>query len=272
MSQKKTNRIIACSVDNTESLANADNWQKVVTIGNWKGHSQGAFEITLKDLERMAENFKKLKIQLVADYEHQTLSGDKAEAAGWITDTKVEDSALWAKIEWLDDAKELIKAKKYRYLSPVIVPYTIDQVSGEDIGWSLHSVALTNKPFFEELGEVFVNSIQVQNKEENILNEEQLAELEKLRDENKKLREELQALKEEKAEVQVDAAVAAKKVHPDQKESLLAFSANDPDGFAKFLASAKPIASKPGEDDAFAANQNHSAHQKYDVLKLGGIE
>ena len=51
----------------------------------------------------------------------------------------------------------MIKNGEYRYLSPVLDPQTIDQVTGDDIGWGLHSAALTNKPFLEELGQVWAN-------------------------------------------------------------------------------------------------------------------
>lgn len=251
-------QIIACSINNADALASADVWQKVAIVGKWKGHIAGPFELTLKDLEQMVVNFKNSDLgEVVADYEHLTLSGDKAEAAGWVQELKVENDALLARIDWLADAVELIKAKKYKYLSPVLVLHTVDQVTGEDMGCSLHSVALTNKPFFEGLDEVRVNKGNpVQTKEENVLNEEEKEEFEKMKTENQTLKDEKKELLEAKAEAKIDEAIAAKKIHPDQKESLKAFSVNNPEEFEKFLAAAKPMTAIPGSNNMFAGSQS----------------
>lgn len=266
--------LIALSAKEAETDASTKKWQNIAVVGKWKGHANGAFELKLEDLEQIVSNFKSSEAnEIVADYEHATLYAEKAPASGWIKELRVKDNSLQAKIEWLDKAKESIKSGEYKYLSPVINPHTIDQVSGDDIGWSLHSVALTNKPFFEELDEVKINKNPIQNKE-NTLNEEQLKELEKLREENKELRAENVELKKAKAEAKIDEAVAAKKIHPDQKDSLMAFSASDPEGFEKFLETAKEITTAPGSDDMFAGSQGSggSGEPKYNVLKLGGIE
>ena len=260
-------RLIACSVNNDGTLESTDGWQKIAFVGKWKGHRAGTFELTTQDLEQIVTNFENSPLgEIVVDFEHATLYGDQAPAAGWLQELKVENDELFGRIEWLDDTKEMIKSKKYKYLSPVLVPHTLDQESGEDIGWTLHSVALTNKPFFEELDEVKVNkNTQVQKKEENILDEKTKKEIEDLKTENQELRA-------AKAEQQIDTAIAAKKVHPDQKESLLAFSKKDPEGFEAFLEAAKPIASAPGEDDMFAGSQSaDGGREQYDVLELGGF-
>lgn len=268
-------QIIACSINNAEALASADVWQKVAIVGKWKGHIAGPFELTLKDLEQMVANFNNSGLgEVVADFEHQTLSGDKAEAAGWVKELKVENNALSARIEWLPDAVVLIKEQKYKYLSPVLVPHTVDQVTGEDIGWSLHSVALTNKPFFESLDEVRVNKGNpIQDKEDKILKEEEKAEYEKMKAENQTLKNEKKELLQAKAEAKIDEAIAAKKIHPEQKESLKAFSINSPEAFEKFLAAAKPITLIPGSNNMFAGSQSQGGDTpEYDVLKLGGFE
>jgi len=253
-------------------------WTELAVVGKWKGHRNGPFELKKEDLEQIVLNFKNaLAGEVVVDYEHATLYADVAPASGWVKDLKVKENTLYAQIDWLEKAKESIKTGEYKYLSPVINPHTVDQVSGEDIGWSLHSVALTNKPFFEELDEVHVNKNSIQTKEK-ILNEEQLKELkEKLKvanDRIKELEDENTQLKKDKAEAKVDEAVAAKKIHPDQKESMLAFSASDPVGFEKFLENAKSIVASPGEDNMFAGKNEGggSGESKYDVLKMGGIE
>lgn len=267
-----TTGLIALSAKEAETNASTEKWQTIAVVGKWKGHANGPFELKKEDLEQIVTNFENSDAtEIVADYEHATLYADKAPASGWIKELRVKDNSLQAKIEWLEKAKEAIKSGEYKYLSPVINPYTIDQVSGEDIGWSLHSVALTNKPFFEELDEVRINKNPIQNKE-NTLDEEQLKELEGLREENKVLKEENDKLKKAKAEAKVDEAVAAKKIHPDQRDSMLAFSASDPESFEKFLKNAKVFTPAPGSDDMFEGSQTPGGGNQNTDTKLSDDE
>ena len=285
--------MIICGVGVEASSAK---WTAIAVVGKWKGHIAGEFELTQIDLEQIVTNFSDAKSKdVVVDFEHQSTENIKAEATGWAVDLKVENSTLFAKVEWLAETKELIKSKKYKYLSPVLIRNTLHPITGENIGWSLHSIALTNTPFFQELDEVILNKrlnrnasealnaesykSSIQNKEKN-LNEDELKELEQLRkekktweDETQKLKDEIDDLKKTNAQAKVDEAVAAKKIHPDQKESMLAFSKADPISFDKFLASAKPTTYIPGSNDMFANSQDAGGNkQKYDVLKMGGIE
>ncbi|WP_455756481.1 phage protease [Sulfurimonas sp.] len=258
--------IIVCGAGVVTSAAK---WTPIAIVGAWKGHIAGEFELTLSDLEQIAINFKNADAEdVVVDFEHQSTENIKAEATGWAKDLKVEDNKLLAKIEWLEETKELIKSKKYKYLSPVLVQNSLDPITGDHIGWTLHSIALTNTPFFQELDEVILNKRQQEDddsiqKKEKILDEELKKELEKLKEENAellaendKLKTEAAELKKTNAEVKVDEAVAAKKIHPDQKDSMLAFSAADPEGFEKFLTDAKAITSAPGGNDMFANSAN----------------
>lgn len=79
---------------------------------------------------------------LVVDYEHQTLSGKEAPAAGWIKkliNKGVE--GIWAVVEWTERAKQYIAAKEYRYLSPVFLVRSSDRRVAR-----LAHVGLTNDP------------------------------------------------------------------------------------------------------------------------------
>lgn len=91
---------------------------------------------------------------LVIDYEHQTLTGEEAPAAGWIKELidKGQDG-LWAKVEWTPRGEEYIKNKEYRYLSPVVM---IRKSDGRAI--RLHSAALTNTPAIDGMNPI-ANSI-----------------------------------------------------------------------------------------------------------------
>lgn len=79
----------------------------------------------------------------VIDYEHQTLKpGQKNPAAGWFKALEMRPDGLYVTDpRWTDEAKSLIQAQQYRYISPVFSyhPETLEVMS-------LHSLALTNNP------------------------------------------------------------------------------------------------------------------------------
>lgn len=82
----------------------------------------------------------------VIDYEHQTLhkekNGQPAPAAGWLHGLRwMEGRGLFGEVEWTEDAKAQIEAKKYRYFSPV---FEYDKTSGNVL--AIHMGAVTNHP------------------------------------------------------------------------------------------------------------------------------
>jgi len=105
----------------------------------------------------MVENFDKLGLEVVVDYEHASLSGSINPAAGWIKKLYVECDEMFGEVEWTKEAYDMIKNGEYKYISPVYNYHGIDRVTGADLGVELHSVALTNTPFLRELGEVKAN-------------------------------------------------------------------------------------------------------------------
>lgn len=246
--------VLKASIDITKDTP----WQKIGVTGKWDGHSGGTFEMNQTIFEQMVANYEQAGIDIVVDYEHQTLWGSAAPAAGWINkmpiSLKAENGELLAKIDWTDKAKEHILAREYRYLSPVFAPNTLSQTDASNIGWTLHSVALTNKPFLEELGEVRINKLTQTNheKEEGTMTKDEelaiIAENEKLKADNEALKTENEQYTEAQAEAKVEAAIAAKKLHPDQKESALKMCKADPAGFDTFMSAAKPMIQKPGDD------------------------
>ncbi len=256
------NKIIVCKLKN-----NKGGWYEIAKIGRWKGHVAGEFELTLQDLNQILFNFKNIGLDIVVDYEHQTLTGNKAPASGWIKHPdglKIENETLLAKIEWTPKAKEAIKNKEYRYLSPVLIRNAKDTKTGNSIGWHLHSVALTNTPFFKELEPIAAKN---QNKENKMSKED----LEQLQNENKKLKEQLeklskenQTLKEIAAKQKVKELIAAKKLHKEQEAWAIQYALKDEKGFEEFIKNAKPVVDIP-QDNQFAASDKPG---EIDVVKL----
>lgn len=232
---------------------------KVAVIGKWKGHSAGAFEISQADLEQMIENFKNRGLSIPIDYEHESLENRKAPAIGWVDELYIKDNALYALPKWNDEARELIKNKQYKYISPVFVFNSKDAVSGKGIGTTLQSIALTNTPFLTELGEISCKENQFNKGDKMSQNakvpnsdgqtnelQEKLAELEaqnaELVKENEELKTkvaELEAkiseLEGENAEELVENSIKQGLVANSQKPWALNYAKSNRAGFKEYL-------------------------------------
>ena len=250
---------------------------RIAVTGEWKGHHNGSFSLSIEDLKQIKTNFDNAKVDGVIDLDHATVFTGTGEAYGWIKELFFKGDELWAKIEWLETGLELIKSRKYKYISPVFLPNTIEQVTATNIGWTLHSAALTNRPFMEELGEIKVNNKQnqIQNKEESMTPEEQKkmddleAKVQSLEEKLKNKDEEIEKEKEKSVETEVDNAIALNKVSAAQKESLIALGKSNPDELKKLLSTMTAITVPNNE---MYANSNNNQNNKIDVLKLGGIK
>ena len=121
-------------------------------------HSQkGDFLVDDESIRLIRKHFKDRKLDLVIDYEHQTLADVQAPAGGWIKDIYKGEDSIIAKVEWTPRAAEYLKNKEYRYLSPVVLVRKRDQKAT-----AIHSVALTNTPAIDGMFAI-VNSIDIEH-------------------------------------------------------------------------------------------------------------
>jgi phage I-like protein len=110
--------------------------------------TNGSFVVDEESANLTLRAFDEHGTDLPIDYEHQTLGGTysspngQAPAAGWVKRLLAEPGVgLVAEIEWTDQAKKMLAAKEYRYLSPVAIIRKTDRKLV-----AIHSAALTNKP------------------------------------------------------------------------------------------------------------------------------
>jgi len=123
---------------------------------------KGEFDVDEESLAAMKAQIAERGVDLVVDYEHQTLTGDRAPAAGWVKELFAEDGHIKARVEWTLPAKQYLENKEYRYLSPVI---TVRKTDNKATG--LHSLALTNTPAIAGMTPI-VNSSTFQGGETNM--------------------------------------------------------------------------------------------------------
>lgn len=76
---------------------------------------------TLADLEALSADFNAAGKPALMDEEHfHRLPNGKSSALGWITETKVEGTQLFGRVDWTTDGLEMIESGKLRYVSPVL--------------------------------------------------------------------------------------------------------------------------------------------------------
>lgn len=124
-------------------------------------HSRkGSFVVDEESYRLMKDYFLKRGVDVVVDYEHQTLTNAQAPAAGWIKDLVLTDHSINAVVEWNPKAQEYLKNREYRYCSPVL-----DARYGDKKAIRLHSVALTNSPAIDGMYSI-VNSLDFNEQED----------------------------------------------------------------------------------------------------------
>lgn len=132
---------------------------------------KGEFDVDEESFRAMKAQIARRGVDLVVDYEHQTLKGVQAPAAGWVKELILRDGGIAARVEWTPAATEYLQNKEYRYLSPVI---TVRKLDGKATG--LHSLALTNTPAIEGMTPI-VNSLNFEGGQENMEFIQQIAKL-----------------------------------------------------------------------------------------------
>lgn len=121
-----------------------------------RGHvvsQKGEFDVDEESYKLMVNHFKNRGLDLVIDYEHQTLKDVEAPAGGWIKELKLKEDGIYAVVEWTKKASEYLANKEYRYLSPVVYVRKDDKKAV-----LLHSVALTNTPAIDGMKPI-INSM-----------------------------------------------------------------------------------------------------------------
>ncbi len=146
-------KLLACSGSASE-VNGVPDVVKLLPFGMVKSQ-KGDFIVDAESFEAIKNSFKERGIDIVIDYEHQTLEDVQAPAGGWIKDLFLQDGAIAAKVEWTPKAQEYLKNKEYRYLSPVVLVRKKDSKAVV-----LHSVALTNTPAIDGMFPI-VNSINI---------------------------------------------------------------------------------------------------------------
>lgn len=193
------NDILICSAENVD-VSGVPKEIKILPLG-FVHSRKGDFNVDDESADLIIKQFKDRKLDLVIDYEHQTLGGQQAPAGGWIKELYKGEDAIVAKVEWTKRAEEYLKNKEYRYLSPVVLVRKRDNKAT-----AVHSVALTNTPAVDGMFAI-VNSNTVDIENLNKYKEEVEMDLKEII--------ELLGLPETATEAEVKAALSAARAAKD---------------------------------------------------------
>lgn len=149
------NEMILLSAGNVE-VTDVPEEVKLLPLGKVCS-TKGDFLVTKDSARNILEHFEKRKIDIVIDYEHQTLKDMPAPAGGWIKSLSIGEDAVLGKVEWTPAARKHLENKEYRYLSPVVL---VSKKTGEAV--YIQSVALTNTPAIDGMFAI-VNSNKIEN-------------------------------------------------------------------------------------------------------------
>ncbi|TAM79173.1 MAG: hypothetical protein EPN47_19385 [Acidobacteria bacterium] len=136
----------------------------LAVTGTWVRGSN-KFSITRDDLESIARNFRERQNgEINVDYDHasempEVAAGGPIPSAGRIVgidplEAQGRRTFLWGWFEPTERARTLVKNREYRYISPAIDWGAKNKRTGKPQGATLTSVALTNRPFLEEMPQI----------------------------------------------------------------------------------------------------------------------
>ena len=119
-------------------------------------------KFSVESANKIVDNWKKDgEKPILCDVDHSSVETSKTQAAGWVTNLWVDESAkrLMGTLQVSESGAELLNGLEYRYVSPVLL-FTEDNYP-----YYLDSIALTNTPRLQELRPVY-NSKKIVNAEE----------------------------------------------------------------------------------------------------------
>jgi phage I-like protein len=137
-------------------------WVRLLPLGEVPlGDDREPLWVDREALAALVAHFRERGLDLVVDYEYQTLSGRKAPAAGWIRELEIRiagetpgpQDGLWARVEWTDTARQHLAAREYRYFSPVL---RLEEGTRRPL--ALLHAALTNTPAINGLAPLVAKS------------------------------------------------------------------------------------------------------------------
>lgn len=130
---------------------------QIAPFGEYKNYTTSGKEVNQicdkEAFQKIVQNFDK---ELIVDVEHQSELTDDSEAAGWLSNLRVDDTrGLVGDIKVSEKGAKLLNGLNYRFGSPAFV---LDEVDRPE---KLLSFALTNKPAMKDIEHVYNSEVAI---------------------------------------------------------------------------------------------------------------
>ncbi len=272
-------------------LVDIPEFVQVLPAGEVKPRGKTNFLVDEESRGLLMSAFAGSSNDLVIDYEHQSLSGSEAPAAGWIKD--VEDrgaDGVWAKVQWTERAKEYLAKREYRYLSPVVLIRKKDGRAVELLGAGLTNlpaidgmtpVVNTSRPGLgeevnemeEDYKQLYLNVLGLFGLPDDSGFEEVKAKVDSIATPKGFVAEEeyvalKETLKMRETDMLIKEALSNGRLTPSLTGWAKAYATKDMDGFRDFIGRAMPVVPLGISDLRHAAPLEHTQTQ---VNRLLGI-
>ena len=105
---------------------NGDQWVHLLPTGTFRGRDgRGPYRLDDPDALIRATLARAGGMDLVVDYDHQAEEAPSKRgpvpAAGWIKELAARPDGIYGRVEWTEAARAALKAREYRYISPVFI-------------------------------------------------------------------------------------------------------------------------------------------------------
>lgn len=136
-------------------------WNLLLHTGTFYREDFGKLTVTEADLQTMVRNWEAMGSPgLNFDFHHwggserTDIRLEDKRSSGLIEKLEVRAGGLYGLVDWTDEARGLIRAKKYRFLSPSFSMEAISRTTGKRQGPTFYGAGLLNDPFLTTLPRV----------------------------------------------------------------------------------------------------------------------
>lgn len=137
-------------------------WIHALPFGQYKHPLYGVIDASMQKISGLAESVKK-KVRGIDPSTNYNHDNDSPEgASGWIKDAQVRSDGLWLFVEFVKDAAQKIREKKFKYFSAEFTDEWED-AQGTKFKDVVVGGALTNRPFMKNLVPINLSESVIDN-------------------------------------------------------------------------------------------------------------
>lgn len=137
-------------------------WIHALPFGQYKHPIWGVIDANMDKINRLSDSVKK-KVRGIdpsINYNHD--NDDKDGATGWVKDSQVRSDGLWLFVEFVKDAAQKVREKKFKYFSIEFADEWEDPQGAKHKDVVVGG-ALTNRPFMKNLVPINLSESVIDN-------------------------------------------------------------------------------------------------------------